>query len=68
LDVRQHHVLGHVVLRLHLVVAGERTIYRQPGLLCTPWNFARSSKFLGEKYFLVLIRLFLRHFRAFPKI
>ncbi len=24
---------------------------RQPGLLCTPRNFAQSSKFLGKKYF-----------------
>ncbi len=23
--------------------------YRQPGLLCTPRNFAQSSKFLGKK-------------------
>jgi hypothetical protein len=29
--------------------------------------FAQSSKFLGKKYFLVL-RLPLRHFKAFPKI
>ncbi len=28
--------------------------YRQPGLLCTPQNFAQSSKFLGIKSFLVL--------------
>ncbi len=26
-------------------------IYRQPGLLCTPQNFAPSSKFLGKKNF-----------------
>jgi hypothetical protein len=26
-----------------------RLVYRQPGLLCTPRNFAQSSKFLGEK-------------------
>ncbi len=25
--------------------------YRQPGLLCTPQNFPRSSKFLGNFYF-----------------
>ncbi len=35
--------------------------YRQPGILCTPRNFAQISKFLGKKYFLVL-RLSLRHF------
>jgi hypothetical protein len=35
--------------------------YRQPGLLCTPRNFARSSKFLRKQYFL-LLRLPLRHF------
>ncbi len=35
--------------------------YRQPGLLCTPRNFAQSSIFLGKIYFLVL-RLPLRHF------
>ncbi len=40
---------------------GEMCKYRQPGLLCTPQNFAPSSKFLGKKYFLVL-KLFLRHF------
>jgi hypothetical protein len=27
------------------------TAYRQPGLLCTPQNFAQSSKFLGKKIF-----------------
>jgi hypothetical protein len=26
--------------------------YRQPGLLCTPQNFAPSSTILGKKYFL----------------
>jgi hypothetical protein len=26
-------------------------MYRQPGLLCTPQNFAQSSKFLGKKIF-----------------
>ncbi len=41
--------------------------YRQPGLLCTPRNFAQSSKFLGKKYFWIP-RLSLRHFWAFPKI
>jgi hypothetical protein len=25
--------------------------YRQPGLLCTPWNFAQSVKFLGKNIF-----------------
>jgi hypothetical protein len=25
--------------------------YRQAGLLCTPQNFAQSSKFLGKKIF-----------------
>jgi hypothetical protein len=25
--------------------------YRQPGLLCTPQNFAQSSKFLEKKVF-----------------
>ncbi len=34
--------------------------YRQPGLLCTPQNFAQSSKFLGKKC--LVIRLPLRHF------
>ncbi len=41
--------------------------YRQPGLLCTPRNFAQSSKLLGKQYFL-LLRLPLRNFQAFPKI
>jgi hypothetical protein len=35
--------------------------YRQPGLLCTPRNFAQSSNFLGKKYFL-LLKLPLRNF------
>jgi hypothetical protein len=35
--------------------------YRQPGSLCTPQNFAQSSKFVGKKYFFVL-RLPLRDF------
>jgi Tat protein secretion system quality control protein TatD with DNase activity len=26
--------------------------YRRPGILCTPQNFAPSSKFLRKKYFL----------------
>ncbi len=25
--------------------------YREPGLLCTPQNFAQSSKFLGKNIF-----------------
>ncbi len=41
-------------------------LWKQPGLLCTSQNFARSSKFLGKKYML-LLRLPLRHFLAFPK-
>jgi hypothetical protein len=28
-----------------------RARYRQPGLLCTPRNFAQSSKFLGQNNF-----------------
>jgi hypothetical protein len=40
--------------------------FHQPGLLCTPRNFAQSSKFLGKIYFLVL-RLPLSHFQAFPR-
>jgi hypothetical protein len=28
-----------------------RRVYRQPGLLRTPQNFAQSSKILGKKYF-----------------
>jgi hypothetical protein len=35
--------------------------YRQPGLLCTPQNFAKNLKKIKEKIFLVL-RLPLRHF------
>jgi hypothetical protein len=35
--------------------------YRQPGLLCTSWNFAQIWKMLGKNYCLVL-RLPLRHF------
>jgi hypothetical protein len=35
--------------------------YRQPGLLCTPQNFAQSSEFLGKKYIL-LLSLPLRNF------
>jgi hypothetical protein len=42
-------------------------LYRQPDLLCTPQNFVPSSKFLGNKYFLVL-RLPMRHYWAVPKI
>ncbi len=29
----------------------ETTLYRHPGLLCTPQSFARSSKFSGKKLF-----------------
>jgi hypothetical protein len=32
--------------------ANERSTYRQPGLLCTPHNFARSSKIFRKIYFL----------------
>ncbi len=42
------------------------TMYREPRLLCTPRNFALSSKILGKNFFLVL-RLPLRHFKHIPK-
>jgi hypothetical protein len=42
-------------------------LYRQPGLLCTPRNFAPSSKFLEKKYFWVPT-LPLKHFLAITKI
>jgi hypothetical protein len=37
--------------RVPLLVMRE---YRQPGLLCTPQNFAQSSKFFKKKEFLLL--------------
>jgi hypothetical protein len=35
-------------------ILGQSAIYRQPGLLCTPQNFAQSLKFLGKKYFFAI--------------
>jgi hypothetical protein len=42
----------HAVASAAVSVEVRKPTYRQPGLLCTPRNFARSSKFLGKKYFL----------------
>jgi hypothetical protein len=42
-------------------------MYRQPGLLCTPRNLARSSKFLGKNifWFSNYLRGIFKHFLKF---
>jgi hypothetical protein len=39
------------VLDVTVQFLSETMMYRQPGLLCTPQNFAPSSKFLEKKIF-----------------
>ncbi len=46
----------------------EKVKYRQPGLLCTPQNFAQSSMFLGKKIFFGTKVTAEALFKHFPKL